>query len=93
MSIIGKSYEPFDNSFCIELSSKNSALIVQPTEYDLIDGYNPGEELGATFIITSEPYTEMVSSFIGDYECEFINVKSSKTHKEYRTLHNRFKVQ
>ena len=83
MEIIGKLYEPYDNSFCINCRNGKSALLVQ-----LDNGFTPDrEERGATFIIMCKPYDEDVY-FCGVRTYTFVNVKSSNTGNIYRTLFN-----
>lgn len=75
-------YRVYDNSFCINVNTGASALLVQ--EYN--DYYRPDPyEDGATFTICSNPYEERIGSY-GLYK--FINVKSSKTGYIYRVLFN-----
>lgn len=71
-SIIGYRYEPLDNSWCINLQTRQRAYIVTD---------KPNSE----FIITSEPYKVEVGNLHKEYE--FINIKSINSNKEYRTLY------
>lgn len=92
MSIIGKKYEPFDNSYVIDCETKTRKLIVQERTF----GYSPSQdEIGATYEIVSEPYEEWVHLF-GDFgeafKYTFIKVKSSKSGKTYRTLYDKRRI-
>lgn len=88
-SIIGKLYEPDDNSYCINVVTRKKALIVQRSSDDYY-GYHPYpiEENGAAFTIVSEPYIDMVD-FPEKKEYTFINVQSSNTNSIYRLLFNK----
>ena len=90
-NLIGKYYSPFDNSFCINLKTGESAMIVQKSLNDFeYYGPNPEEE-NAHFEIVSNPYKEVIF-FIDKRTKEFINVKSSKTGNIYRTLYTERRV-
>ena len=59
---IGDLYEPFDNSFCINLETKEDSLIKQQDidfPCDCYIGPNP-EEDGASFVAISDPYKSQV---------------------------------
>ncbi len=75
-------YRVYDNSFCINVDTGVSALLVQ--EYDMFYPYRPDKnEDGAVFTICSNPYDK----YIDIYGLKkFINVKSSKTGNIYRVL-------
>lgn len=86
---IGELFEPFDNSYCKDLSNGNHTLIAQvDPDFPDFDYVGPDkEEDGAQFIVTSEPY-QVVVPFLGDeIKHTFINVKSTLTGKEYITLY------
>lgn len=86
---IGELFEPFDNSYCKDISNGNPAVIVQvDPDFPDFDYVGPSkEEDGAQFIVTSEPY-QVVVPFLGDeIKHTFINVKSTLTGKEYITLY------
>lgn len=87
-TLIGRRYRPYDNSYCINCSNNKGTCIVQRNE--LFDGtYYPNkDEDGASFIIVSKPYEEIVH-FFGDRTYTFIKVKSSLTGNVYRTLYNK----
>lgn len=88
-SIIGKLYEPSDNSYCINVETRKKALIVQRSPYDYYRyGPYPIEEDGATFTIVSEPYIDKVD-FPENKDYTFINVQSSNTNSIYRVLFNK----
>ena len=86
---IGDLYKPFDNSFCINLETKEDSLILQQDidfPCDCYVGPNP-EEDGASFVAISDPYKFQVK-FLGDFVTkDFINVKSTLTGNTYRTLY------
>jgi len=85
MSIIGKKYVPFENSYVIDCETKKRKLIVQ----EIDRGYSPSaEEIGATYEIVSEPYEEWIHLFGKRFKHTFIKVKSSKSGHTYRTLYN-----
>lgn len=96
MSIIGKKYAPFDNSYVIDCETKTRKLIVQGVVKEKNFSYSPSqEEIGATYEIVSEPYEEWVHLF-GDFgelfKYTFINVKSSKSGNTYRTLYDERRI-
>ena len=94
--IIGRKYEPLDNSWCIDLQTHKDAYIVTYKENGLtiLDGINPmyapNSEPDSEFVITSEPYEIEVGN--SSKKFEFINVKSINTNKRYRTLFFKHRV-
>lgn len=89
MSIIGKKYKPFDNSYVIDCETKTRKLIVQEGSF----GYSPSsDEVGATYEIVSEPYEEWVNTCGESFKHTFIKVKSSKSGNTYRTLYNEKRI-
>ena len=81
--MIGKFYNPTDNSWCINIHTRKDALIVQGVD----KFYSPDKkEIGAKFIICKEPYLLTFTCFDRVLERTFINVKSTKTGRKYRVL-------
>lgn len=85
MSIIGKLYEPYDNSFAINVRNGRSALLIQ--EHN--KWYSPDDkEDGASFQIVSEPYEEEIYGVCWYPKTyTFVNIKSSNTGNIYRVLY------
>lgn len=82
--IIGKKYNIIDNSYIIDIFTKESASLVQKEN----KWYKPDkEENGSTFIICSNPYIERDGYVFNQYHI-FVNVVSIKTNKVYRVLFN-----
>ena len=80
--IIGKKYNIIDNSYIIDIATKESASLVQKVD----KYYEPDEEeYGSDFIICSFPYVERDNSIFNHYHI-FVNVISTKTKKTYRVL-------
>ena len=80
--IIGKKYNINDNSYIIDIATKESASLVQKED----EWYKPDkEENGSTFIICSNPYIERDGYIFNHYHI-FVNVVSIKTNKIYRVL-------
>ena len=80
--IIGKEYHICDNSYIIDIATKEYASLVQVVD----KWYAPDEkENGSRFIICSFPYVERDGGFINHYHI-FVNVVSTKTKKTYRVL-------
>ena len=76
-------YRVYDNSFCINVNTGASALLVQHHDDWL---YKPDvKENGAIFTICSDPYEEYIDLY--GFR-KFINVKSSRTGYIYRVLFN-----
>ena len=78
-------YNISDNSYCINITNGNKALLVQIHD----DYYTPDiDEDGAKFEIVSEPYSQEVFTGYKDYVTEiFINIKSTLTGNIYRVLY------
>lgn len=80
--IIGKKYNICDNSYIIDIETKEYASLVQNKS----NYYSPDdEENGSSFIICSYPYVERDGNIFNHYHI-FVNVISTKTHKTYRVL-------
>ena len=80
--IIGKRYHISDNSYIIDIATKESASLVQAVN----KFYSPDEdEFGSDFIICSFPYVERSNGIFNHYHV-FVNVVSTKTKKVYRVL-------
>lgn len=80
--VIGKKYNIFDNSYIIDIFTKERASLVQKKD----KYYKPDkEEDGSTFIICSNPYVERDGDIFNQYHI-FVNVVSIKTNKVYRVL-------
>ena len=80
--IIGKEYHICDNSYIIDIATKESAFLVQKVD----KWYKPDKkENGSRFIISSFPYVEREGELFNHYHI-FINVVSTKTGKTYRVL-------
>ena len=78
-NIIGKEYEVYDNSYCINIASGEKALLAKCACIS--------SELEASFIIVNKPYVQRVKTFFDNsVDCLFVNVKSTKTGKVYRVL-------
>lgn len=77
---IGDIFYPRDNSWCINLETGKSAFICA--------AYCIGDEKYARFVIVDEPYWATVKTCLynEDEVYQFVNVKSLKTGKYYRTL-------
>ena len=88
MGIIGKLYEPFDNSFCINCRNGKKALLVRKNVEDLYYIGPNSDEVNANFKIVSEPYEEDIYETFDwiPRTYTFINIKSLKTENIYRTL-------
>ena len=81
-NILGKKYNICDNSYIIDIVTKESASLVQEVD----KYYEPDEEeYGSDFIICSFPYVERDNSIFNHYHI-FVNVISTKTKKTYRVL-------
>lgn len=93
MNIIGKRYYPMDNSYCIDLHTGKKSLICQDFDTHYTKD-KVGDEYGAEFTITKNPYINPVFSGIGNRELleTFVDVKSSLTGREYRVLYNEKRV-
>ncbi len=76
-NIIGMEYVPYDNSWCINIKTREMANIMP--DYCFTEG-----EHGATFTIVSMPYEEEVFS---NTIRTFVNVESNKTGNIYRILY------
>lgn len=85
-TIVGNLYNPYDNSHCININTNEVSYLVP---WGGSNEYNPNKiEIGATFVIVSEPYEETVVNVCKDYVTKtFVNVKSSVTDEVYRTLY------
>lgn len=83
-------YEVNDNSYCINVITREQALLVQGHD----NRYSPSKnEDGAIFEIVSEPYYEAVKTIGDKYKTyEFINVKSSLTGNVYRVIYRKSQV-
>lgn len=81
--MIGKLYDPYDNSYCINVRTGESALLTK--------GVCDEDERCASFTIVCEPYKEKIY-FCGPHIETFVNVKSSKTGNIYRTLFFNWRV-
>jgi len=80
--IIGKEYHVCDNSYIVDIATKESAYLVQGVN----KWYKPDKkERGSRFIISSFPYVERVGDIFNHYHV-FVNVVSTKTKKTYRVL-------
>lgn len=80
--IIGKKYIINDNSYIIDVVTKESASLVQSKS----NYYSPDEEEdGSSFIIWSYPYVERDENIFNHYHI-FVNVVSTNTYKTYRVL-------
>ena len=77
---IGDLFYPRDNSWCINLETGKSAFICA--------AYCDEDEKYARFVIVDEPYWATVKTCVynEDEVYQFVNVKSLKTGKYYRTL-------
>ena len=85
--IIGKYYEPLDNSFCINCRTGKNALLVRSCPGDTYYIGPDKEERNANFEIVTEPYLEKIYFCNKWLEETFINVKSSVTGNLYRVLY------
>lgn len=84
---LGMVYEPNDNSYCINVETGETALLVQQ-DIDFPDHDYVGPDTaegGAFFVIVKEPHHELIFA-PADYEV-FVHVKSSNTGNVYRTLY------
>ncbi len=77
---IGDYFYPRDNSWCINLETGESAYIC--------NAYCDDDEKNARFVIVDEPYWATVKTcfYNEDMWHQFVNVKSLKTGKYYRTI-------
>ena len=78
-NVIGKEYEVYDNSYCINIASGKHALLAKCACIS--------SELGAKFIVANKPYVQRVGTFIDKSVYRlFVNVESTKTGSVYRVL-------
>lgn len=76
---------PRDNSFCIDLNTKESAYLVPSDPFEDF-GYSPSDF--GPFLLTKFPYEEEIT-FLGKKEKYiFVNCLSKFTNKEYRVLYH-----
>lgn len=77
--LIGKEYQVYDYSYCVNLSTNEKA--------------NINTMGGMRFIITSQPYTKRIRNIIGELKpYKFINIRGENKN-EYRVLFIRIGVQ
>lgn len=77
---------PKDNSFCIDLNTKESAFLVPSDPFE-DSGYSPSDF--GPFLLTKLPYIEKVTFFGDTDQYLFVNCLSKSTNKEYRVLYSR----
>lgn len=76
---------PKDNSYCIDLNSKESAYLVSSDPFD-DSGYSPSDF--GPFLLTKLPYEEEFI-FLGEKKKHiFVDCVSKSTNKEYRVLYH-----
>lgn len=90
INLIGKFYNPSDNSFCVNWKGKPAYL----TPWHGSNKFNPTKhELNARFEIVSNPYEETIRTTFGNLmTCTFIKVKSNITGEMYRVLYKDYCV-
>lgn len=78
-NIIGKEYEVYDNSYCINIASGKNAELTKRVRIE--------SELGAKFIVANRPYVQRVKTFFDKSVYRlFVNVESTTTGSVYRVL-------
>lgn len=77
---------PKDNSYCIDLNTKESAFLVPSDPFEDF-GYTPSDF--GPFLLTKLPYKEEIICFGGGKKKYlFVNCLSKSTNKEYRVLYH-----
>lgn len=76
---------PKDNSFCIDLNTKESAFLVPSDPFE-DSGYLPSDF--GPFLLTKLPYEEEIVVFGEENKYIFVNCLSKSTNKEYRVLYH-----
>lgn len=81
---VGDFFNPFDNSYCIDLETGEQAYITPTYCYP---SYCYPCELGASFKIVDEPYWSLAKNVFDMFvPYLFVNVISTKTGRYYRVL-------
>lgn len=76
---------PRDNSYCIDLNTKESAFLVPSDPFEDFN-YSPSDF--GPFLLTKLPYEEEIIFFGEKKKYIFVNCLSKSTNKEYRVLYH-----